>query len=71
MRLVTAYFPYSGYSDTQVQQVYASLDILDDDAIKYKQHFMVGAGCDARVGERTDNDDNRTLGQYGLLGSNL
>ena len=66
MRITTAYFPHSGYSDTHIQQMYDTIAPLLHEANTNHMHFVMGADCNARVGEATDEDDRNTIGQYGL-----
>jgi hypothetical protein len=66
IRIVSAYFPHSGYNDTHIQQMYDTLTFLNQEATKANMHFALGADCNARVGTATEDDDHNTLGHYAL-----
>ena len=66
MRLVTAYFPHSGYNDQHIQRMYDTLNSIVRQARKSKSHIIIGANCNARAGTMTDDDDPRTIGRYGI-----
>ena len=70
IRITTAYFPHSGYADNHVQSIYDTLTCLRKEAKQHNMYFIVGADCNAKVGERCDDDDKRTMGQYAMPGTN-
>ena len=70
IRFVSAYFPHSWYSDTEVQELY---DILTETVREAKQKRLkavMGADCNAEVGTPTENDDQRSVGNFGVKTSN-
>ena len=64
IRVVSAYFPHSGYSDKSIQAMYNILSETHRHARTKKLAYVVGADCNARVGQRATEDDRRTPGQY-------
>ena len=66
LRLVSAYFPHSGYGDKHIQNMYDTLAAVQDEATKQRMYFIIGADFNARVGTITDDDHHNTIGQYGL-----
>jgi len=66
IRIISAYFPHSGYSDTHVQELYDILNKVIRDARKKKMHILLGSDCNAQVGGYNEQDDSRSVGRYGL-----
>ena len=66
LRLITAYFPHSGYADTHVQQVYNIISTIKREATKSKKHVVLAADFNARAGTATDDDNRHTIGRFGL-----
>ena len=65
-RVVSAYFPHSGYSDQHVQSMYTIISQVKLEATSKKVNFILGADCNAEVGSRDDGDDASVIGPHGL-----
>lgn len=66
LRVVTAYFPHSGYADHHVQEVCDALVDIKADAISKSMRTMIGADVNAQVGCSTDQVEHHTIGKHGL-----
>ena len=69
-RIVTAYFPHSGYSDACVQNVYDTLSTITEEARAQHLHIVITGDFNAQVGKRNDDDNTTTLGPFALEPSN-
>eukprot|EP00959_Pyramimonas_sp_CCMP1952_P278972 5832707-Pyramimonas_sp.AAC.1 len=70
-RVVTAYFPHGGYADKHVQQVYDILKCISQEAQKEKRMMIIGTDCNAKVGQQTEEDAKRVVGQYAYGDTNV
>jgi len=50
LRIISAYFPHSGYSDDAVDRMHKELEELVEEARKAKMILLIGADCNAEVG---------------------
>ena len=50
VRIISAYFPHSGYPDDAVEHLYRLLDVEISEAKKSKYKIILGADCNAEVG---------------------
>ena len=66
MRIVTAYFPHSGYSDVHVQRLYSTLEAVSKEARKGRQGILICGDFNAETGSREENNDRRIIGKHGL-----
>ena len=66
LRLVTPYFPHSGYADRDIQRMYDTLAPIHTEATTKHMHFLIASDFNAQVGPATDYDTHHTIGQYGL-----
>ena len=69
-RIVSAYFPHSGYSDAHIQSMYTALSAIHKEALSHKYHFILAGDFNAEVGSRLDSDSSRVVGPCGLHSEN-
>eukprot|EP00973_Karenia_brevis_P031908 4403278-Karenia_brevis.AAC.1 len=50
--------------------MYDTLATLKKETIAKKMLFMIGADCNAQVGQRSEHDSKRHIGPFGLIGCN-
>lgn len=70
LRIVTAYFPHSGYGDIHMQRMYHALDDIAEEAKSQKKQLILTGDFNAQVGMRQDEETAKTIGRYGLEPSN-
>ena len=66
LRIITAYFPHTGYTDAAVQHVYDILSTITSEARAQNLHVILAGDFNAQVGRRDENDTNKTLGKFAL-----
>ena len=66
IRIITAYFPHSGYRDTCVQRTYDTLSAIIQDAQTRNMNVMLSGDFNAQVSKRDENDATTTLGKFAL-----
>ena len=66
LRIITAYFPHSGYGDTSVQRMYDALSTILHEARTQGLHPILTGDFNAQVGKRDDNDTTTTRGKFAL-----
>ena len=50
LRLISAYFPHSGYADEEIQRMYTALSTIKLEAKQNKRRVMIAGDFNARVG---------------------
>ena len=70
IRIVSAYFPHSGYADKHIQKMYDLLSQIKEEAKKKKMFVVIGGDFNAQVGDRTEDDDCKAIGPFALPGEN-
>ena len=71
LRIVSAYFPHSGYGDEDVQEMYDTLSELIKEARDHKLRVVIGADCNAQVGIPDEDENSRSVGQFGMKNCNV
>ena len=71
LRVITAYFPHSGYGDPSVQRVYDTLSTIIHEARSEKLQVILTGDFNAQVGRRAEGDTTTTLGKYALEPRNV
>ena len=66
LRIATAYFPYSGYADVHVQNMYTALSAIRRESTRQRRSFILCGDFNAETGSRKENDDVHVIGQHGL-----
>eukprot|EP00959_Pyramimonas_sp_CCMP1952_P067463 1408152-Pyramimonas_sp.AAC.1 len=56
LRIVSAYFLHGGYADEHVQSMYDTLHQICQEAHAARMMAVIGADCNARVGQRSPDD---------------
>ena len=62
LRIITAYFRHSGYSDPHIQLMYHILTDLLASSRQKQRHTILTGDFNAQVGSRTATDNSRTIG---------
>ena len=70
LRVMTAYFPHTGYGDAAVQRVYDTLSEIIHEAQSEKLQVILTGDFNAQVGRRDERDTTTTLGRFALEPSN-
>jgi len=70
LRIITAYFPHTGYSDACVQRMYDTLSTIISEGRKAHLHIILAGDFNAQVGKRGDDDHCRTIGNFGMEPAN-
>ena len=70
LRIITAYFPHTGYGDQHVQLMYDKLSEIKAAAKNCKRHIIICGDFNAQVGSRSEGESKRTLGNFGFGSSN-
>ena len=64
LRIVTTYFPHSGYADSHVQSIYTTLTAIQREC--KDRRLIICGDFNAETGSRTNYDNERIIGKYGL-----
>lgn len=70
MRVIGAYFPHGGYSDTKVQEVYSALSEIHREATSWRESTILGGDFNAEVGRAGEHDCRKVIGKHGLNNEN-
>ena len=70
LRIISAYFPHSGYGDEEVQNMYNTLSELIREAREHKLEIIIGADCNAQVGIPEEDENTKFIGQFGMKRQN-
>ena len=65
-RLITAYFPHSGYGDAHVQRMYDTISTIKREAKQRKRHVILTGDFNAQVGSRMEDESRTTVGRFGM-----
>ena len=66
LRIISAYFPHSGYGDEDVQNMYTALTELIREARDHKLKVIIGADCNAQVGIPDEDENTNCMGKFGM-----
>ena len=70
LRVITGYFPHTGYCDTRVQHLYDTLTEVLRDAQTNHLHTIIAGDFNAQVGKRNANDTTAATGKFAFDPSN-
>ena len=70
LRIISVYYPHTGYGDTHVQPMYDTLTEILRDAQTNHLHPIIAGDFNAQVGKHNDDDTTTTTGKFALDPSN-
>ena len=66
LRIITAYFPHSGYSDAAIQRMYDTISTIISEAREQRLQIILAGDFNAQVGARSEDDTTKTIGRFAL-----
>ena len=66
LRLISCYFPHSGYNALKVQEMYTAIQELKQQAEQQSKLVILGGDFNAEVGSKLDEDEATIIGKHGL-----
>ena len=66
IRVITAYFPHTGYNDSNIQRMYDTLSTIIHEARAQRLQILLTGDFNAQTGRRNDDDTTTTLGKFAL-----
>ena len=66
LRIITAYFPHSGYSDAAIQRMYDTISTIISEAREQRLQIILAGDFNAQVGARSEDDTTKSIGIFAL-----
>ena len=66
LQLIGVYFPHSGYPDSDVQQLYDTLECLLHESRTNRQHVVIAGDFNAEIGTRRETDNQKLIGSWSI-----